>query len=219
GGRGRADGKVRIDAGMSGSKHEAAGAEIAVFVGKSLLVEGRKVVGNTKRAAIQGKFDEGITVICTACIGVKSAVADGDIYVTGAVGGKSTSRLPDAAALAIWCIVPDRDWMERGGVESDYPAMIEAVIVVGGPRQVNYSLGEQQGWTLQLDFVWKVIWPLLLPLPLPGTEPWITTGPPNFSAPLVISSACKRDVRSCRSPWWRPARKAFHCCRRLLVCW
>src|SRR6266550_7095291 len=166
--------------------------EIAVFVGKSLLVEGSKVVGNTKRAAIQGKFDEGITVICTACIGVKSAVADGDIHVTGAVGGKSTSRLPDAAALAIWCIVPDRDLMQRGGVVSHYPAMIEAVIVVGGPRQVNYSLESSKAGRCNWIFVWKVIWPLLLPLPLPGTEPWITTGPPNFSAPLVISSACKR---------------------------
>src|SRR5207237_2464912 len=106
--------------------------------GKRWLVEWSKVVGNAKRAAIQGKFDEGITVICTACIGVKNAVADGDIYVTSAVGGEPTSRLPDAATLAIWCIVPDRDLMQRGGVVSHYPAMIEAVIVVGGPRQVHY---------------------------------------------------------------------------------
>src|SRR5207247_11114868 len=84
--------------------------------------------------------------------GVKSSVAGGDIYVTSAGAEEPTSRLPDAATLAIWCIVPDRDLMQRGGVESHYPAMIEAVIVVGGPRQVNYSLGEQQGWTLQLDF-------------------------------------------------------------------
>src|SRR5580698_11145942 len=38
----------------------------------------------------------------------------------------------------------------------------------------------------------KVRVPPELPLPDPVTEAVITTGPPNFSAPLVTSNACSR---------------------------
>jgi hypothetical protein len=39
---------------------------------------------------------------------------------------------------------------------------------------------------------WNATWPPTEPSPVPGTEAWITTGPPNFSAPVVMSSACRR---------------------------
>jgi len=42
------------------------------------------------------------------------------------------------------------------------------------------------------DVASNVIIPPLDPDPVPGTVAWITTGPPNFSAPVVTSSACRR---------------------------
>ena len=33
------------------------------------------------------------------------------------------------------------------------------------------------------------------PVPVPGTHPWMTTGPPNFSAPVAMSSACSPAKR------------------------
>ncbi len=63
-----------------------------------------------------------------------------------------------------------------------------------GPADINRAVQEKQsgaldvGKRIEVDETFPFVWPV----PVPGTDAAITTGPPNFSAPLPISMACRR---------------------------
>ena len=109
---------------------------------------------------------------------------------SSAAGPVSPCQIPLSSASAR-CI-PRRRLRQRVRVVRHHPPVIQADIARGCPSQIDLAVRKQQRRT------WKFTQWIEIDLPSGTigtalfTEALISTGPPNFSAPVVMANACNR---------------------------
>src|SRR5262249_52335055 len=82
-------------------------------------------------------------------IAVEGAVAGFQVEVP-AIEGQRAAGLPDTPGETVGGVIEDSFEVERGGVEASDPAVVGAVIAVGGPGDVDGAVDQRQGGPLVL---------------------------------------------------------------------
>ncbi len=173
---------------------ESARAEVGVVAVEVFGVEGREVVGELEGLGVE--FEEAVAVVAASTIHVETAVAGGYDDVALRVGGGTGVAGPDAAVVGVGRGVEDGALLQGMGIVGDDPAVIRGDVAGASPGEGDGVVGEEQGGA-------RIF--------MPGVEGWlavfgavsftrrvalISTGPLNFSAPLVTARAWRVCLKS-----------------------
>ncbi len=137
--------------GSRGLVHEddgSAGAKIKIEAIQDTLIRGSEPVGQGE-ARRSAEFQNAVAKVCRAIV---SAVASDQIEIVAGIGGRRTTRHPDAAARIrkcadrIRCRVEDRarNLGKSGSVISHDPSVVLIMVFMRCPRDIDNAVDESE---------------------------------------------------------------------------
>src|SRR3954469_3346517 len=127
----------------AGDEDGAAGAEVAIAAFEGQVVVGREPVEDGQGVAVALELEEALAAV-GAAHQIGAAVAGDEVNVAVVVDGGRLPRHPDAAVAPVGGRAPDHLLGQALGVVPEHPAVVGALVAVGGPGDVDQTLVQQQ---------------------------------------------------------------------------
>jgi hypothetical protein len=98
-----------------------------VFIEQALIKRREKI----KHGQSWAEFEERVAKVHASAVGIERAVAREEVDVALAVGGESTTALPDPAAGSVRRGVECGDLLQSGSIVAQHSAMVGIVVAQG----------------------------------------------------------------------------------------